>query len=174
MPKKLYSQKLRLEIVKRYFNANESIKTLSETYKVSKTEIQKWIARYRENGEEELSTVHGTYTGDFKLHVVEYIEKTGASNRYAAAKFNIPSPTTVRNWVLLYRNCGKKVLYEERRGIKTGMYKKKVKNTKEHDKSSVNTQKLLEEIAKLRMENEYLKKLNALIQEQESSKILTK
>lgn len=170
MPKKLYSPKLRLKIVKLYLTANESIKSLSDTYKVSRTEIQKWIARYRENGEAELSTVHGTYTGDFKFSVVEYIERTGASNRYAAAKFNIPSPTTVRNWVLLYRKCGKKVLYEERRGIKTGMYKKKVKALKERDKSAVNTQELLEEIAELRMENEYLKKLNALIQKQESSK----
>lgn len=174
MPKKLYSPELRLEIVKLYLQANESIKSLSEIYKVSKTEIQKWIARYRENGEEELSAVHGTYTGDFKLHVIEYIEKTGASNRYAAAKFNIPSPTTVRNWVLLYRKCGKKVLYEERRGIKTGMYKKKVKKTKEYDKSAINTQELLEELAELRMENEYLKKLNALIQQQESSRKSTK
>ena len=52
-------------------------------------------------------------------------------------------------------------MYEEHRGRKKNMSSKQSKIKKDIN----NTENLLEEIQHLRMENEYLKKLNALVQE---------
>ena len=51
---------------------------------------------------EGLSTTHGTYTGEFKVSVVEYMHNTGASIRKTAAHFNIPSFRTVSQWERIY------------------------------------------------------------------------
>jgi transposase len=64
-------------------------------------------------------------------------------------------------WERIYYEEGPQGLYIERRGRNKNMSskpkKKKISNENEED--------LIEEVQRLRMENEYLKKLNALVQE---------
>lgn len=112
-----------------------------------------------------LTKTHGTYSGDFKVSVVEYKQITGASLQQTAARFHIPSKTSVGKWKRIYQELGKEALYQEQRGranrVRTEQQKKKNKNEKED---------LLEEVQRLRMENDYLKKLNALIQKREKYK----
>lgn len=45
-----------------------------------------------------------TYTGDFKIYVVEYMHNNGISIRQSAAHFNIPSPSTIVKWERIYMN----------------------------------------------------------------------
>lgn len=164
----MYSTELKLEIVQKYLQGNVSTKQLAEKYHIgSKADIQKWVAAYRENGISGLCTTHGTYTGDFKISVVEYMHNTGASIRETTAHFNIPSPQSVSNWERIYYEQGKEALYEERRGKASKMGVKKTRKPKEKEE-------LLAEVQRLRMENEYLKKLNALIQEREKLEKPTK
>ena len=60
----------------------ESITLLAREYHIgSRADIRKWIAQYKEHGIAGLSTTHGTYTGKFKVSVVEYMYTTGASIR---------------------------------------------------------------------------------------------
>ena len=171
MPKKLYSTELKLEIVQRYKKGDISLKALAEQYHVNKGDIQKWRNAYLEHGTAGLCTTHGTYTGAFKVSVVEYMHNTGASIRQTAAHFNIPSPPTVGSWERIYYERGKEALYEERRGRASKMGNKKDRKPKKD--INVN-EDLLAEVQRLRMENEYLKKLNALVQEREKSKKPTK
>ena len=111
--KKVYSTELKLEIVEKYLQGNISANQLAEEYHIgSKSDVQKWIAAYREHGVAGLSTVHSTYTGDFKLSVVEYMQNTGASARQTAVYFNIPSHPTVLKWERIYYEQGKEALYE--------------------------------------------------------------
>ena len=169
--KKIYSNELKIEIVLRYLEGNISLKTLAEQYHVNKCDIQKWKAAYAEHGEEGLCIKHGTYTGDFKVAVVEYMHTTRASIRQTAAHFNIPSMRTVSQWERIYYAEGKEALYEERRGRASKMGTErpgKQKNLLQENED------LLAEVQRLRMENEYLKKLNALVQEREKSKKPTK
>ena len=76
-------------------------------------------------------------------------------------KFNIGSHAIVGKWERIYYEEGSQALYEERRGRRKNMKskprKKKLSEDKEKD--------LIAEVRQLRMENEYLKKLNALVQE---------
>lgn len=164
--RKIYSAELKLEIVERYLKGDIGIKRLAEEYHVSFGDIQKWRDAYQEHGVAGLTTTHGTYTGDFKVSVVEYMHNTGASIRKTAAHFNIPSFRTVSQWARIYYEQGKDALYEEQRGRASKMGTKRSRKPKPNTETS---EDLLEEIQRLRMENEYLKKLNALIQEREKS-----
>ena len=111
-----------------------------------------------------LSTTHGTYTGKFKVSVVEYMHNTGASIRKTAAHFNIPSFKTVSQWERIYYEQGKDALFKEQRGRTSKMGRKRLQKSKTNIETN---EDLLAEVQRLRMENEYLKKLNALIQKRE-------
>ena len=172
MAKKIYSTELKLEIVQRYLRENIGYKTLAQEYSIgSKADIQKWVLAYKAHGIAGLCTTHGTYTGDFKVSVVEYMYTHKTSIRDTAAFFNIPSPESVRRWERIYYEYGKEALYEERRGRATKMGTKRPRKSK---KNLETNEDLLAEVQRLRMENEYLKKLNALVQEREKSKKPTK
>lgn len=169
--KRIYSNELKLEIVQRYQKGDIGLMALAEKYHVNKADIQKWKAAYAEHGIEGLTAKHGTYTGDFKIAVVEYMHNTGTSMRQTAAHFNIPAPKSVSDWERIYEEEGKEALYEERRGRASKMGTKKIGKAKKAVKAK---EDLLAEVQRLRMENEYLKKLNALVQEREKSEKRTK
>ena len=101
------------------------------------------------------------YTGEFKIKVVESIRKENLSYTEALKQFNIPSHSTILRWERIYLEEGKEALFEERRGrakASDGARKgrpKKLSKEVEDD--------LVKENQRLRMENEYLKKLDALI-----------
>lgn len=169
--KKRFSTELKLEIVERYQKGDISAQKLADQYHVSKSDVFKWNAAYSEHGVAGLCTTHGTYSGDFKIAVVEYMHDHGVSIRQTAARFNIPTWTTISKWERIYYEEGKEALYEERRGRARKM---EIRKSKNQEKSIEKNEDLLAEVQRLRMENEYLKKLNALIQEREKSKKPTK
>ena len=170
--RKMYSTKFKLEVVQRYLNGDIGLNSLAREYHISsKACIQKWLALYREHGVSGLCTTSGTYSGDFKIAVVEYMHNTGASLRQTAAHFNSPSKESVAKWERIYYEEGKDALYEERRGKAPKMGSKRAPAAK---KNTDKNEDLLAEVQRLRMENEYLKKLNALVQEREKSEKKTK
>lgn len=172
MPKKLYGNELKLEIVKKYLSGKYGFKLLTDEYHIGSTVlIRGWVATYLQHGEKGLCTTHGTYSGEFKVSVVEYMKNTGASLVETAAHFNIPSKENVRRWERIYYAQGKEALFEERRGRASKMGTKQSRKTKNNIEIN---EDLLAEVQRLRMENEYLKKLNALVQEREKSEKKTK
>lgn len=97
------------------------------------------------------------YTGEFKQKVVETMHKGKLSCREAAKEFGIGNHSVVSGWERIYLEEGPKGLYIERRGRKnTGQPRKLPKDIEED---------LLAEVQRLRAENAYLKKLNALVAE---------
>ena len=164
--RKIYSAELKLEIVERYLKGDIGIKKLAQEYHVGYGDIQKWRDAYQEHGAARLSTTHGTYTGEFKVSVVEYMHNTGASIRKTAAHFNIPSFRTVSQWERIYYEQEKDALFKEQRGRTSKMGTKCPRKPKTNIETNEN---LLSEVQRLRMESEYLKKLNALIQKREGS-----
>ena len=167
--KKRVSTELKLEIVEHYQKGDIGAQRLADQYHVSKSDVFKWNAAYLEHGVAGLCTTHGTYSGDFKIAVVEYMHNHGVSIRQTAARFNIPTWTTVSKWERIYYEEGKEALYEERRGRARKM---EIRKSENQEKNIEKNEDLLAEVQRLRMENEYLKKLNALIQEREKSEKL--
>ena len=76
-----------------------------------------------------------------------------------AFQFRLANHKIVGRWERIYYEEGPQALYKERRGRTSKM------NSKPRKKKNINeNEDLLEEVQRLRMENEYLKKLNALVQ----------
>ena len=92
------------------------------------------------------------YTPEFKIKVVETMHREKLSYRETARQFDI-SNSRVTAWERIYLEEGAEGLYIERRGRKSTGRPPKIK--KEED--------LIAEVQRLRAENAYLKKLNALV-----------
>ena len=164
--KRKYSNAFRLKLVKEYLGGQSGgYVQVGRKYNVDWKAIQHWVNLYNHGGIEALINTSGSYTGEFKMYVVEYMHQNSLSTKKAAAYFHIPSPATVLKWEHIYYEQGKEALLKERRGRSS-----KVSGTKKGcpPKKDVNeNEDLLAEVQRLRMENDYLKKLNALIQERE-------
>lgn len=96
------------------------------------------------------------YTGEFKQEVVETMQREKLSHKEVARLYGITAHGRVASWERIYLEEGPEGLYIERRGSK-GRPPKKLKPEVEED--------LLTEVQRLRAENAYLKKLNALVAE---------
>lgn len=98
------------------------------------------------------------YTGEFKQEVVETMRREKLSYREAARQYNITDNKRVAAWERIYLEEGVEGLYIERRGRGSkGRPPNQLKPAVEED--------LLAEVQRLRAENAYLKKLNALVAE---------
>ena len=97
------------------------------------------------------------YTGEFKQKVIETMHEEQLSFRETARQFEINDHTRVLLWERIYLEEGPEGLYIERRGRKSTDLPKKLSKEVEED--------LLAEVQRLRAENAYLKKLNALVAE---------
>ena len=122
---------------------------------------------YEEHGEKGLlKNLKSSYSGEFKQSVIEYMHKNHLSCTETAIHFNLGNNYIVSKWERIYYEEGPQALYEERRGRKKNMSSKprKKKLSKEIEED------LIAENQRLRMENAYLKKLQALVQERTKPK----
>jgi len=99
------------------------------------------------------------YTGEFKQRVVETMHTEGLSYKEAERQFELPH-NRAASWERIYLEEGPEGFQIERRGRKsTGRPPKQLKPEVEKD--------LIAEVQRLRAEVAYLKKLNALVLEEE-------
>ena len=102
------------------------------------------------------------YTGEFKQMVVETMIHEKLSYRETARQFDISDAHRAISWERIYLTEGPEGLYIERRGRSSkGRAATLPKNVEED---------LLAEVQRLRAENAYLKKLQALVLEEERHK----
>ena len=157
-----YSAEFKLEVVKYYIEGHSYPETIRK-FNLSDMAIpRQWVKKYEEHGAAGLLRNRIKYDGAFKQYVVEYMHANHLSLVETSNHFNLGHHKVVKKWERIYYEEGPQALYEERRGrnIKNMSSKsKKEKISKEIEKD------LIVEIQQLRMENEYLKKLNALVQE---------
>ena len=97
----------------------------------------------------------------------------GTSIFETAAIFNLPSASTLWNWHRLFETQGSAALKPKKKG-RPNMKKKNQKASKKAAPTEGSIQALQQELEELRMENAYLKKLNALVQNKEKSPNKTK
>ena len=70
--RKKYSNEFKLQIVQEYLEGkNGGFDMLQAKYGIDRSQIRRWVCLYKTGGIEYLTKVQRTYSGDFKVHVVE-------------------------------------------------------------------------------------------------------
>lgn len=109
-------------------------------------------------------TPNKRYTPEFKIMVVETMKKEKLSYMETAREFEISNgDKTVAKWERIYLEEGPEGLYIERRGRASAASGTKKGRSPKLDKKV--EEDLIAEVQRLRAENAYLKKLNALVSE---------
>ena len=157
-----YSEEFKLEVVQYYLN-NGGYGTTARHFQIPAFDtVRKWVKKFEQNGIQGLIKNKNTsYSGEFKQNVIEYMHQNHLSCQETAYYFNLGCTNVIIKWERIYYEEGPQALYEKTRGRPRKMSSKPKK--KKLDKNV--EEDLIAEVQHLRMENEYLKKLNALVQE---------
>jgi transposase len=158
--KRKYCYEERLSVVLSVLSGQESMRSAALKLGTDHKHVRRWIALYQSYGEAGLNIEPIRYSGDFKLSVITYMRENHLSLFDTAVQFGIPSDSTVFQWDRIYNNEGPSGLYRNR-----GRKKMKAKPNQQKPARIENTQELLKELEYLRVENAYLKKLKALVEE---------
>lgn len=157
-----YSNKFKLEIIQYYLDGH-SYRECCKKFNIPDFKpIRQWVKRYNLYGVEGLIRHPKTsYSGKFKQNVIEYMHGNHLSATETANYFRLAGPDVVLKWERIYYEEGPQGLYIERRGRS----KKMSANSKNKKIDKQFEEDLIAENQRLKMEVEYLKKLNALVQE---------
>jgi transposase-like protein len=101
------------------------------------------------------------YSGEFKQMVIETMRSEHLSHREAARRFELKGKEMIANWERIYLEEGPEGLFRERRRRAGATEGRKPNLDKKVEED------LIAENQRLRAENDYLKKLNALVLEEE-------
>ncbi len=161
-----FSSKDKIQAVKRYLEGTEGGKTIANSIGVHPRELYQWIKRFEFSGEKAFEKRYTTYSLEYKLDVIHYMNENGTSIFETAAIFNLPSDSTLWNWQHIFETQGLAALEPKKKGPPS-MKNDKQKTLKKQAPAEGTIEALKEENESLRMENAYLKKLNALVQNKE-------
>jgi len=164
-----FSKDFRVKLIKEV-EQGESLNSIARKYGVGRYTLQSWYSKYSNGGVKQLVSTNQHYTQEFKIYAIEYRWQHDLSYTQAVAELKIPNAATLHQWEKRYLESGPSGLLNTKKGRPP-----KVPRKPEKPKRDLTREEQLEaEIAQLRMENAYLKKLNALVQEREKSKKKTK
>ena len=137
----------------------ESIGGVARRYGIERRELSHLWKIYQKHGPEGLANRCYNWTVTQKYEVLKYMHENQLSCRETGIKFGIVTSSTVQRWENLYLEHGIDGLENKKKGRKPRSVKPKPPKTREEE--------LLGRIEDLEIENEYLKKLNALVAERE-------
>ena len=164
-----YSYEFKLRCVKQVLNHHQTVEAVSELNGCHHTTLHDWIRFYEKYGKKSLlPRKNKVYSLPFKIKVLEAINKDSLSFSQACLEFNIPTKSVIMNWQKTYKKLGIKGLNNKSRGKPKSMQFKRAK--KKSNKPLTREEELLLENESLRAELDLLKKLQALIQEEQSKK----
>lgn len=158
-----FSFELKLKIVGQYLSGTSST-ALAKRYGVkNSSNITTWVARYRKYGINGLKirSPKYDYDGKFKIKVLNWRKENQASYPETALKFDISNAGTIAMWQRKFNKGGLQALFT-RRGRSKHVTTNHNRQYEKNDLSELERLKM--ENRALRVENEYLKKLDALIQ----------
>jgi transposase-like protein len=168
-----YSFEDKLKILSGYKEEKTSQNEYAKEKGVIKAQFQYWLRLYELHGEEGLQSTYTNYTTEFKLDVLNFMAHSGMSLMDTAATFMLPTFSMVYEWKKKFEEGGIDALEPKKKGRPFMMKDKQSKSMKQTPAEG-SVEALQAEIDRLRMENAYLKKLKALVQNKEKSPNKTK
>lgn len=164
---------LKIEAIHQYLSGNEGIKSIAKSLGINHEILRMWIKQYEYHGLKAFEKTYTAYSLTYKLDVLNYMNENGTSPNEAAVIFNISSPGVIRRWRSQFNENGIDALKPKIKG-RHRMTDKNKKGLKKQEPAEGSLEALQAELERLRMENAYLKKLNALVQNKEKSPNKTK
>ena len=166
-----HSMSFKQRVVEFYGDGERSFREVGSQFGVDHSTVRKWVASHAVHGLAGLSKKFSHYDARFRLSVLERMWKDGLSHRQAAVIFNIRSVGCLSDWERRYERGGIEALAPRRRGKPRSMPEPPItasgSDTSQSDETK-SREELLAELNYLRMENAFLKKLEALTQERQT------
>ena len=165
-----YTEQFKHTVVQDYLSSHDGYQAVSQRHSMAnRSLVERWVMAYRLHGNAGLSRKRSQYGAEFKLSVLRHMWENQLSITGTAAKFDIRRHSTVGAWERAYRDGGIEALTPPPR---TRSKKMTIPTTKPEmpageDKRS--REELMAENQRLRMEVDYLKKLEALVQAKQKS-----
>lgn len=160
-----YSYEFKLSSVLRVLKNQDSVNSISKELGIDTSLLRRWVLYYEHHGEKGFITKKNKdYSGDSKLKVIQTMQAKSLSLIETCLQFNIPTTSTLISWINKYTTQGVESLHQKTRGRPKTMNSNKP--VKKQTKPLTREEELLEELKILRLENDYLKKLYALIQKE--------
>jgi transposase-like protein len=159
-----YSKEYKLECVRKYKEGIPIEDPPNTNHKQFRSQIRKWNRIFDSLGEAGLEYGRPTLNVSQRLELIQRVEN-GESYRSAAFSAGIQHDLLIK-WHKIYKEFGIDGLQSLKRG-RPCMNDKKHESVKKQD-SDKTKEELLEELEYVRAENEYLKKLSALVQERKA------
>ena len=164
---RVFSFETRLEVVKLHEEGNLSPGAIAKKIGTSHSVVERWLNLYKYNGMEGLKVKNYNqhYDADLKTKAIKQVTDLNIPYTRVAAMNNI-SPSTIKRWVIestrgLKMNGKKNLITSE----EAAAIREKFKDVKDPE-----IRKIMEKNYWLEMENETLKKLEALTQNQQEKK----
>ena len=152
-----YSKEEKIAAIKAV-EAGESIAEIARQFEICDTVLKLAVRSYREYGEEGLISHAYGWSAKQKNEVLQYMHENQLSLTETGVILGIRY-STILQWERRYLENGIEGLENKKKGRKPRVQKPKPPKTR--------LEELEEENLDLRIENEYLKKLNALVAERE-------
>jgi len=165
-----YDERFKLKTVEQYLSGNRSCCEVASASGLEESQLRRWIASYREHGQAGLAKKFSHYSAQFKLEVLERVRRDDLSDSQAAALYDIRSVGDIGKWRRQYDEGGVGALEPKRRGRKPMPHKHPPVPVPQ----DMTVEQLREELAYLRAENDYLKKLKALIDAERTEALVKK
>ena len=151
-----YDTRIKIKVIKEYEKNNISQSKLSKKYKIPLSTIKNWINWYFYNGIKGVSKKfkNKSYTGNFKMFILQYRKTNNLTFRETAVKFDISNASIIANLQKKYNESGLDGLNSKTKGRNPKMKKTipKEQKRKENLKESERV-----ELLRLREENLLLK-----------------
>ncbi len=158
-----YDEQFKLSLVQQYSNGADGYKSIARQHGVPHEVLRRWVLAYRAHGLDGLKKKFSHYSAEFKLLVLQHMWDNALALGQTAALFNIRNPGSLIIWERQYRRAGLDGLAARPRGKSKSMPVSPPKPESKPDEEK-SREDLQAELDYLRMENAYLKKLQALVQ----------
>jgi transposase len=154
----------KLEVVQQYVLGTINYKSLAKLHGLNYAGVRLWVSLYQHHGAAGLAKKFSHYDAEFRLSVSQHMWDNELSNGQVAAVLNIRSPGSVSFLERCYHDGGTDALApRSRAGAKKMPDSLPPKPPLPSDDGTCTREDLLADVNHLRMENAYLKKLQALV-----------
>lgn len=159
-----YSAQFKQSVVKDYLSGKGGgSRDVARRHGIDHGTVRKWVASWRVHGKDAFRKKCSRYDARFKLKVLQFMQLKALSCRETGAVFDIRNPASIGIWKRQYDSGGIQALQPRSRARTVKQSKSSPAPDASRPDEARTKEELLEELNYLRMENAYLKKLDALI-----------